>query len=202
MKLDPDSDVPPHEWRRRRQTRTRSANGASFAANMFGARLSRQLIPNNAKLPFLHLLRREKWFSSLVWLFSQRSKFPDPFTCGRQPDCPSHVSVSNNSILSQTAPSKDILNSANSANLDYPSHVSVSMMPSQMELAPPISVSYYCKLVITREHDMYWHKCSKSKCTEKMLMSPLCTDTTEAENMKIELEFWKQNWQKAGLKIL
>ena len=35
-----------------------------------------------------------------------------------------------------------------------------------------------------------------------MLMSPLCTDTTEAENMKIELEFWKQNWQKAGLKIL
>ena len=53
MKLDPDSDLPPHEWRRRRQTCTRSANGASFAANMLGVRLSRQLIPNNAKLPFL-----------------------------------------------------------------------------------------------------------------------------------------------------
>ena len=82
MKLDPDSDLPPHEWRRRRQTCTRSANGASFGANMLGVRLSRQLIPNNAKLPFLlplEQLRGQKWFSSLVWVFSQRPKFPAPF---------------------------------------------------------------------------------------------------------------------------
>ena len=82
MKLDPDSDLPPHEWRRRRQTCTRSANGASFGANMLGVRLSRQLIPNNAKLPFLlplEQLRGQKWFSSLVWVFSQRLKFPAPF---------------------------------------------------------------------------------------------------------------------------
>ena len=52
---------------------------------------------------------------------------------------------------------------------------------------------------------MYWHKCSKSVCTEKNADVTDCVSartTTEAENVKIELEFWKQNWQKAGLKIL
>ena len=97
MKLDPDSDqVPPHEWRRRRQTPTRSANGASFAANMLGVRLSRQLIPNNAKLPFLPPLEQ---------CSAGKSDFPVWFDCfpsrlnsqlhfrGGQLDYPSHVSL-------------------------------------------------------------------------------------------------------------
>ena len=68
------SDLPPHEWRRRRQTRARSTNGASFAANMLGLCASRQLTHKNAKLPFLPRVEqcatREKWFSRLLWLFS------------------------------------------------------------------------------------------------------------------------------------
>ena len=53
---------------------------------------------------------REKWFSSLVvWLFSQQSKFPDPFTCRRQLDYPSHVSVSLKSgIRHSWLPSRDV----------------------------------------------------------------------------------------------